>query len=955
MRKKILALCLAIALVASSLAGCGKSKENLEIVSSIDFASVELKDNDTYFNCVAEDGTVIRFMARNGSVEEGCVTLEPGGLLLSLDAIGQIHAYTQALVEEAAGGMNFLVGIAYNPEGMESVSDYSQLVGSGLYGVPVSEISEDTLFDLSRELPNYVYVENSNANPGAMRIRSLTIDYDPGVKDSLSAGIKPMDGYMIPLGEEFNDEMVDYWPVDIETQAYNYRPMGFEDWMESAEGLSCLELVSAIDRSSITADGQTVYFNAVTPEGQILRFMGEGVEIKDDSLVFHYQSKLYSLDSIGQIHAHDARYMQPESQMALTCGYGYTFDDLKRSVDSPDELVSWGLGAIEDSRNFHGRCSAQTAFLSNFVYISNDSWEDGVEAEALMIYYDPAVKTTGLKELRLNPEFYGYYIEGQLYDAYKESRANLQENELDFYLIGLAESDTASAEYLNTTGIYFIPEEFFTVGDLKDAQGNVLDKNTAAVSMGCTLDVTVGGKTFPVELPVVPICDGSTIATNSDRVPYVYPNALGQVKNLVIPLAWNDQPEDADMNWVYSAVGRVVDENGNVTDYSSYEDEITSLSEYYDAASYGKLEICSFVTDFYDSSENYTDVREMSMSHYSANQIMEHLYRTYPDMDWSQFDADGNGYLDSVVFLGTGQVEADSWMIISYCGAYNQYETYFGDYAGTSDLPRINCYTYTSAEQLTNNFNTLHHEYAHGLGLIDYYDVGYSGINAVGAFDMQSGNYGDWNCYSKLSVGWIDPMVVEDLATGESVEFTIGSSALHGDAIVIPAAGKTYDGPFGEYMMVDLFTDDGLNRYDVQRDGFELGGAAGVRISHVSAQMEVHTEVKSSVFLGMDETPVTYQVATPHYVNSHNPQGKYHIEVIQAGGVNTFTNPEGEGKVLTLNDLFYAGDSFSMESHGAFFADGRMDDGSDFGYIIEIVDIYEAEGETFATVRITRQ
>ena len=47
MRKKILALCLAIALVASSLAGCGKSKENLEIVSSIDFASVELKDNDT--------------------------------------------------------------------------------------------------------------------------------------------------------------------------------------------------------------------------------------------------------------------------------------------------------------------------------------------------------------------------------------------------------------------------------------------------------------------------------------------------------------------------------------------------------------------------------------------------------------------------------------------------------------------------------------------------------------------------------------------------------------------------------------------------------------------------------------------------------------------------------------------------------------------------------------------
>ena len=63
-------------------------------------------------------------------------------------------------------------------------------------------------------------------------------------------------------------------------------------------------------------------------------------------------------------------------------------------------------------------------------------------------------------------------------------------------------------------------------------------------------------------------------------------------------------------------------------------------------------------------------------------------------------------------------------------------------------------------------------------------------------------------------MGWIQPHIVRDLEPGDPVDITIGSLAATGDAIVIPAAGAIHDGPFNEYMIVDLFAPEGLNRYD---------------------------------------------------------------------------------------------------------------------------------------------
>lgn len=228
-----------------------------------------------------------------------------------------------------------------------------------------------------------------------------------------------------------------------------------------------------------------------------------------------------------------------------------------------------------------------------------------------------------------------------------------------------------------------------------------------------------------------------------------------------------------------------------------------------------------------------------------------------------------------------------------------------------------------------------------------------SGIDAVGGFDMQSGNYGDWNAYSKYAVGWLQPEVVQGLASGESVELTIGALAAEGDAIVIPAAGKTFDGPFGEYILIDLFTDSGANEFDVAM--CDLSGVTGVRISHVDARREKRE-------LTDTENPMNtevYPIGTIHYPNMYNEKGLYNIEVIQAGGTNTFTKRPEEGAepnrtTLRPEDLFQAGDVFTAESYSEFLTDGRMDDGSEFGYSVEIVSIgTDAGGHTTATIRIT--
>ena len=109
-------------------------------------------------------------------------------------------------------------------------------------------------------------------------------------------------------------------------------------------------------------------------------------------------------------------------------------------------------------------------------------------------------------------------------------------------------------------------------------------------------------------------------------------------------------------------------------------------------------------------------------------------------------------------------------------------------------------------------------------------------------------------------------------------------------------------------------------------------------------------EIESQVNPGIS---TVYDIGTIHYTNAYTGDGtgRYNLEVIQAGGVNHFTNPEStSGNKLNAADLFYSGSCFTVEDYRDFFHEGRMDDGSIFGYRIDILEVSQES----ATVRITR-
>jgi hypothetical protein len=58
---------------------------------------------------------------------------------------------------------------------------------------------------------------------------------------------------------------------------------------------------------------------------------------------------------------------------------------------------------------------------------------------------------------------------------------------------------------------------------------------------------------------------------------------------------------------------------------------------------------------------------------------------------------------------------------------------------------------------------------------------------------------------------------------------------------------------------------------------------------------------------------------------------------------------------VSAEDFFYAGDTFTVKDYDNFFMDGLMDDGSEFGYKVEVVSIDEGNDGPTASIRITAE
>lgn len=308
----------------------------------------------------------------------------------------------------------------------------------------------------------------------------------------------------------------------------------------------------------------------------------------------------------------------------------------------------------------------------------------------------------------------------------------------------------------------------------------------------------------------------------------------GNSKALVIPVEFTDYPADADMvsNLEKAFFGTAAD--------TGWE----SLTSYYNKASYGKLNISGTVTSVYQTGKKSTYYSNAYNTNESIDYEIIAAALKYFDssINYADYDSDKDGYIDALYLVYTAPVDYEGTSNLWWAYTYE----YFTDEVEPYDGVEADFYTFLGYEflfetpacgkKLTLNTETIIHESGHILGITDYYDYDDSnGVSGgIGGGDMMDANVGDFNAFSKMLLGWVNPYIVTESCTLELASF--GAS---GDCVVIP---KKWEGSiFTEFFVIDYYTPDGLNAFEKGNSG--LFSAEGVRVYHVDATLKTLTEL----------------------------------------------------------------------------------------------------------------
>ncbi|MBU1094120.1 MAG: InlB B-repeat-containing protein [Firmicutes bacterium] len=267
-----------------------------------------------------------------------------------------------------------------------------------------------------------------------------------------------------------------------------------------------------------------------------------------------------------------------------------------------------------------------------------------------------------------------------------------------------------------------------------------------------------------------------------------------------------------------------------------------SVSSYYEKSSYGLLDLTFVISNKYTT----TNTKEYYQNYGTDGDqyaITEALTALDFQIDFSHYDSNNDGLIDSIIFIYSVDYNYDSdpWWAWVYAAQYGEASS-----IGSLDGKAFEYYmwaSYTFSEDalpgmsgLVVNAETYIHEMGHLMGFPDLYSYDRD-YGPIGGFDMMDYNVGDHGPFNKLMFGWLHPL----LATTGSYEVTIDSYSIDTDgvssAILIPYnANDLNDGnAFDEYLLIIFYTPEGLYSAHMNT-GYELD-QAGVVIYHIDARM----------------------------------------------------------------------------------------------------------------------
>lgn len=254
------------------------------------------------------------------------------------------------------------------------------------------------------------------------------------------------------------------------------------------------------------------------------------------------------------------------------------------------------------------------------------------------------------------------------------------------------------------------------------------------------------------------------------------------------------------------------------------------------------------VRDFYSDNSNGNFIPEFdvygpvqvsdSSSYYAGSSGTDRAYVAFREacklmnstIDFSQYDSDGDGYVDMILFYYAGYNQAEGGGVYNkdciwphesslYAGPYDG--KYIGKYSCTSELKG-----YTGSSMC--GIGTACHELGHALGLPDMYDTNYETNGSAGGLytfsTMCSGSYNNdgrtppfFNIEERIFLGWNTVDDIEEITTGGTYTlpaFNVGSHKAY----------KTATTTDNEYFVYEC---RGANSWDTAI------GASGMVVYHV--------------------------------------------------------------------------------------------------------------------------
>ena len=192
----------------------------------------------------------------------------------------------------------------------------------------------------------------------------------------------------------------------------------------------------------------------------------------------------------------------------------------------------------------------------------------------------------------------------------------------------------------------------------------------------------------------------------------------------------------------------------------------------------------------------------------------------FKDVDWTQYDNDGDGYVDVVIVLyaGTGEAQGGPSESVWPC----QWDLYSSDYGKNLDMGEViiskfavfnELYGSSDKSSTIDGVGTFCHEFSHCLGLPDFYCTNSMSYYGMGSWSlMDYGCYNDnaytpvgYTAYERDFFGW---MQIEDAEPNSIITLS-----------PVPAGGKAYriandqDPTGNEYFIIENRKKAGWEEY----------------------------------------------------------------------------------------------------------------------------------------------